>query len=209
MRIIVDEETYEEVDISNGAAYSKVFPADLSPGVHTIRIEGAASTGPLLQQEEISFSVVDSEDDFHDVRHYDEIMGSTPTIDDSRGFTSGIPLKGVAILYHKQARLKYEDRWIEKCIESILNQNYPFFDIVELNYGGEYHSFMQQYLHRLEGKRYTFFSRDFQSHAVAMNFLLDWVFSEDYDVAFNVNLDDYYSPDRFKLQVETMRRGWK
>ena len=34
-----------------------------------------------------------------------------------------------------------------------------------------------------------------------MNYLLDRIFSDGYEVAFNVNVDDYYAPTRFERQV--------
>ena len=39
------------------------------------------------------------------------------------------------------------------------------------------------------------------SHTEAMNMLLDRIFEAGYQVAFNVNLDDYYAPTRFEEQV--------
>eukprot|EP00960_Hanusia_phi_P065696 766189-Hanusia_phi.AAC.1 len=207
IRILIDDRMFEEVSIGDDASFSRVFPVQLAQGRHFLRIESAAAARTSFQQETVSFSIIDSDDMFHDVQHYVELMNHPPPNDTLRACRTEKPLQGLAILYHKNARIKYKDRWVEKCIESILNQNYPFFDIVELNYGGDSHAYMQQYLYRLEGKRYTFFSRDFGSHAIAMNFLLDWAFREEYDIVFNVNLDDYYSPDRFKLQDYRKNRG--
>ena len=34
-----------------------------------------------------------------------------------------------------------------------------------------------------------------------MNYLLDRIFSDGYEVVFNVNVDDYYAPTRFERQA--------
>ena len=41
----------------------------------------------------------------------------------------------------------------------------------------------------------------------AQNFLLNKAFKDmDYDVVFNVNLDDFYSPHRFEIQLEVKKK---
>lgn len=90
--------------------------------------------------------------------------------------------------------------WVERCYDSISNQTYQDFDVFELDYGGEA---MQTY----EGS--TFFSQDLGNHANAHNFLLDKVFFEgDYDCAFNVNIDDWYSLNRFEKQLTWIEKDY-
>lgn len=56
-------------------------------------------------------------------------------------------------------------------------------------------------LSRMDGRGYFYIEKHLESHAWAMNHLLDEIFRRDYDVAFNVNIDDYYAPTRFAEQI--------
>ena len=46
------------------------------------------------------------------------------------------------------------------------------------------------------------------THAHAHNFLLDKVFSEGYDCAFNTNVDDWYALNRFNVMLPYIARGY-
>jgi len=119
-------------------------------------------------------------------------------------------VKCAVMVYHANVRKAYEARWMDKSILSILSQTHQDFDIYELNYGGQdslTDSVVQPHLHMLQGRRYTFLSRPLSSHAAAMNLLLDRIFADGYDVAFNVNVDDYYAPTRFERQLEAIAAG--
>ena len=99
---------------------------------------------------------------------------------------------------------------MRKSILSIFSQTHEHFDIYELNYGSgasSQDSLVQEHLHLLEGRLYTFLSRPLPSHAAAMNYLLDRVFADGYEVAFNVNVDDYYAPTRFERQLQATSRS--
>lgn len=102
------------------------------------------------------------------------------------------------ICFHKNLE-RYPNKWIEKYRNSILNQTYKGFDIFEINYG--------------EGKNRIFENSIFESinlsdHAMAHNYLLDKIFSLDYDCAANSNCDDFYSLDRLEKQIKYMEAGY-
>lgn len=108
-------------------------------------------------------------------------------------------MKVCAIIYHKNAIKKYSKKWIIECLNSICNQSYTDFDILELNYGESDGSLARIYHFN---KRRLYWKIPMKSHALAMNFLLDAAFTQyNYDYVFNVNVDDYYSLDRFKIQL--------
>ena len=107
-------------------------------------------------------------------------------------------MKAACILFHKHA-YNYNPNWIAKCIHSIQNQTYNNFDVFELDYGDEH---TQLYPNS------NFASMELPSHAHAHNFLLDKVFELGYDCAFNVNIDDIYSLDRFEKQIVWIEAGF-
>lgn len=108
-------------------------------------------------------------------------------------------MKAAAIIFHKQAH-KYNPIWISKCINSLKNQTYKDVDFFELDYGGEH---TQLY----PGSSFAS-TNHLKDHAEAHNWLLDKVFSLGYDCAFNVNIDDIYSLDRFEKQIEQIQQGY-
>jgi hypothetical protein len=85
------------------------------------------------------------------------------------------------------------------CLSTIRHQTYKDFVVYELNYGG---SDKQLY----EGS--IFESKLLNNHAEAHNHLLDKVFADGFDVAFNTNIDDYYTLDRLEKQIEYIKRGY-
>jgi|694.fasta_scaffold06392_6 hypothetical protein len=114
-------------------------------------------------------------------------------------------MKTGVIFYHKNSSILYEKRWIDKCIDTILNQSYPDFNIYELNYGGDDFSIFSGINHNRD---LNFYSKKFENHAEAMNFIIDTAFCEGCDVVFNTNVDDFYSLDRFKEQLEILSKGY-
>jgi hypothetical protein len=106
--------------------------------------------------------------------------------------------KSAVIIFHKNIST-YPKRWIDKCMDSIKNQTHKNFDVFEIDYGGGGNQIYS-------GSK--FFNLQLKDHAEAHNFLLDKVFSMDYNCAFNVNVDDYYSLDRFEKQLEYIERGY-
>lgn len=108
-------------------------------------------------------------------------------------------MKVAAILFHKNA-YKYNPKWVAKCIQSIQSQTFKDFTVFELDYGGEH---TQLY----PGSSFAS-TNSIADHAEAHNFLLDKVFELGFDYAFNVNIDDFYSFDRFEKQLEWMKEGY-
>lgn len=102
--------------------------------------------------------------------------------------------KCAVIFFHKNITEIYENYWIEKCRDSILNQNNIIFDIVELNYGNTDYSIFNN------SHKFKFFKKDLKTHTEAMIFLLNYCFENGYDLVFNTNLDDYYDCKRFYYQ---------
>lgn len=106
-------------------------------------------------------------------------------------------MKCCVIIYHSNALKIYKREWIEKCVDSIKNQNYSAVDIFELNYGEGKDFFAEGYR----------FSVPFSNHIQAMNYLIDMTLQKGYDIIFNTNLDDYYDLNRFAKQVAAIDKG--
>lgn len=107
-------------------------------------------------------------------------------------------MKAACIIYHKDV-FNYSPKWIAKCIESLKKQTYNKVDFFELDYSNNH---TQLY------PKSTFASMALPTHAHAHNWLLDEVFRLGYDCAFNVNIDDHYSLDRFEKQMTWMEAGY-
>jgi hypothetical protein len=108
-------------------------------------------------------------------------------------------MKAAVIIFHKNIE-RYPAEWVRQCTESIYEQAVSnWFDVFELNYGG-----WQLAVY----PNSKFFNDEYSNHAEAHNYLLDRVFEEDYDCAFNVNIDDYYHPYRFALQIKAIEQGY-
>jgi glycosyltransferase involved in cell wall biosynthesis len=109
------------------------------------------------------------------------------------------------IFFHKNIRSLYKERWIDKCIETILNQTYKDFSIYEINYGEDDFSLFEGM--KLKNS-HTFISEEKSNHAEAMNQIIDLAFEDGCDYVFNTNLDDYYSLERFEKQIRFLKEGY-
>lgn len=113
--------------------------------------------------------------------------------------------KCAALVYHKNIYDIYQQKWISKCIDSVLHQSFTEFDILELNYDGTNFSVFPPNINYKK----IFWNKSFNSHYEARGFLLHKAFHEmKYDIIFNVQLDKFYHLDRFKYQVEEIKRGY-
>lgn len=110
--------------------------------------------------------------------------------------------KGV-IVYHSNIKNIYKNRWIEKSINSMINQSDNNFTFYEVNYGGENFSVIPKDC-LIEKK---FWSINLANYADAMNFILNKAFEAGCDYVFNTNLDDYYDSSRISLQLDMMVNG--
>lgn len=106
--------------------------------------------------------------------------------------------KVAVIVFHKNIG-NYPTDWIAGCVDSILNQTHKDFEIFELDYGGDGIQIFENS---------NFASVKLNNHAEAHNFLLDEVFRLGYDCAFNVNIDDRYTPDRIEKQLPYIEKGY-
>jgi hypothetical protein len=115
--------------------------------------------------------------------------------------------KSAVIIYHKNALNIYKKNWIIDCLNSIINQTYKKFDIWELCYDNSNTSLINMFLQPIN-YTYYFFNEDLENHVYAMNYLLNKIFNENfiYKYCFNINLDDYYDNNRFKLQIKTIKK---
>ncbi len=113
-------------------------------------------------------------------------------------------MKVGVILYHNNIFNIYDKKWIHKCLESIKYQTFKNFDILELNYGDDNNSL--QNIINID-KNWLFWNKQFKNHALAMNFLLNTAFTtHNYDIIFNINLDDYYEHERFQIQIKNYHK---
>ena len=115
-------------------------------------------------------------------------------------------LKCAVIMFHKNIEKNYKEKWWRLSVETMLKQTYQDFDFFEINYGGKDWSIINQY----EGfeQKHFFYSQKFKNHAQAMNFIIDEVFKNGYDVVFNTNMDDYYDLSRIDKQIDYILDGY-
>jgi hypothetical protein len=104
------------------------------------------------------------------------------------------------IIFHKNILNIYDKKWIEKSVESMVNQSYNQLNFYEVNYGGDEYSVLENY----DSLNKKFWSVNLKNYAEAMNFIIDKSFDDGCDYIFNTNLDDYYHVDRVKNQLESI-----
>lgn len=113
------------------------------------------------------------------------------------------------IIYHKNIFSNYDSKMVFECLESINNQTFDSFDILELdysNYQEKTTSLMK--LGFFKNNKKHFFRNECRNHIDAMNFLLNKAFNElNYDIIFNINVDDIYDKHRFEFQLRKVLIG--
>jgi hypothetical protein len=107
-------------------------------------------------------------------------------------------MKIAVLLFHSNIKNLYKQRWIDTCLDSIANQTYNNFIFYEINYGGDDYSVLENKQYKQKSK---FWNCKKNNHAEAMNFLFDRISEDDCDLAFNINLDDFYDLRRFEMQI--------
>jgi len=110
------------------------------------------------------------------------------------------------IFFHKNIREIYDERWIKKSVESMLNQSIENFKIYEINYGSDNFS-VTEYFGNITNDAF-FISKPLKNHAEAMNFIIDKAFSDGCDYVFNTNLDDCYHEERIEKQITKLDEGY-
>lgn len=107
-------------------------------------------------------------------------------------------MKAAVIIFHKNIH-SYPKEWIDQCFDSIQDQTYKDYDVFEMDYGGgDSRSF--------PGSR--FYSVQLPNYAHAQNLLIKEAVRHGYDCAFNVNIDDWYDPYRFEMQISMIQSGY-
>lgn len=112
-------------------------------------------------------------------------------------------MKCGVIIYHSNINSLYKKRWIDACLNSIVNQTYKNFCFYEINYSGLGESVLSE----INSHKKFFWNVKLINYADAMNFILDKAFDE-CDFVFNINLDDYYRTDRFEIQLKYLNDGY-
>lgn len=103
------------------------------------------------------------------------------------------------ICYHKNLYGIYLVEWVNQFRESILNQTYKDFIIMEMNYGGGTERIFEDSV---------FESKDLPTFVHAMNYLIKKCLDNGADVVGNLNCDDIYNKDRLKIQMQYMEIGF-
>lgn len=117
-----------------------------------------------------------------------------------------INYKCAVIMFHKNIKKIYNWRWIEKSVNTILEQTITDFDIFEINYGGDGYTLFDDIY---TNKNIFFYNKNLKTHTEAMVYLLNKCFTDyNYDVVFNTNLDDFYDINRFKYQLDCVNDGY-
>lgn len=112
-------------------------------------------------------------------------------------------MKSIAIIYHSNLFEFIDTDCIFKCIESISEQTFSQFDILELNYGNDVISLLKLFSNYFKDNKKYFDHKPMKNHVDALNYCLTKCFDElDYDIVFNINLDDFYNINRFQIQYD-------
>ena len=108
-------------------------------------------------------------------------------------------MKIALLCYHKNISTLYPHEWIEQFRNSIQNQTYKDFDILELCYGsgGERIFEESQYI-----------MKQCETFVHGMNYLIQLAIEKGYDYVINTNVDDLYSPHRIERQLPYLQEGY-
>jgi len=103
----------------------------------------------------------------------------------------------ILICYHKNLSKIYPTRWIDEFRDSILNQTYQDFTIMELDYGGGTERIFDESIYE---------SKKLPTFIDAMNYLIGKALSEGAKAVGNLNCDDVYSPSWLDVQVPYLKK---
>lgn len=108
-------------------------------------------------------------------------------------------MKVALMSYHKNLTTNYPAEWIAEYSRSIEAQTFRAFDIYEVSYGSDKARIFDNsvYLHQ-----------EFNSFNHVQNFLLNFLFEEEYDAVFNSNVDDIYSVKWVETMLAYIDRGF-
>ena len=106
-------------------------------------------------------------------------------------------MKAAWICFHANTS-RYPKKWITDYVNSYHWQTTKI-PIYEINYGKDKTQLFEDS---------KFYQKEFPTHAHAHNFILDEVFSQGFDYAFNSNIDDIYERDRIESQLIACQSGF-
>lgn len=110
-------------------------------------------------------------------------------------------------VYHKNS-MHYPSDWIHACMQSLGSQTRKDFQMFELNYGDPEREQGRIIVNDdLFERTVLSYAQPHDNHVGAQNWLFDKVTELGYEVIFNVNIDDYYSPERIAKQIEALEKG--
>lgn len=107
-------------------------------------------------------------------------------------------MKCFLMCYHKNLSQLYPQQWIDEYRESILNQIYKDFNILEHNYGGGQERIFENS---------KFESKEMPTFIHTLNHLLNKAVYYGADVVANSNVDDIFSPNWLEVQLPYMEAG--
>lgn len=108
-------------------------------------------------------------------------------------------MKVAVISYHSNVFTVYPETWITDYRNSIENQTYKNFDILETNYGPSFGMvFMKS----------KFQSKKFPTFVDCMNSLITEAFDMGYDFVANTNVDDKYDIRWLEKTIARMKQGY-
>lgn len=103
------------------------------------------------------------------------------------------------LVYHKNIQTLYPRGWIETFKNSIKNQSYKHFTILECDYGATGYRLFENSIYLNEEK---------DNFVYAMMSLIDLAIKNNYQYIFNTNCDDYYSSLRIERQIRWLQKGF-
>lgn len=107
------------------------------------------------------------------------------------------------VIFHQNPFSVYKKRWIQKSLDSIINQTVKDLNFYEVDYSGSNISLLKDY----NLKNYKHYSQKMTNYAEAMNFIISEAFANGCEFVFNTNIDDYYRPDRIEKQLYLIESG--
>ena len=111
--------------------------------------------------------------------------------------------KHAVLIYHSNILEQYSDLdSLQPSLQSILQQSYANYDILELNYGNDT-------THIFSNNSTLFWNIKFDTSKKAQNFLLNVAFNKlNYDVIFNIEVGKIYKLDTFEQQIKLINNGY-
>lgn len=108
-------------------------------------------------------------------------------------------MKAILLCYHKNINIIYPKIWVDEFRESILNQTYKDFQIMEQNYGGTNERIFENSIYE---------SKEMPSFIHTMNHLINKALYYGADAIGNLNADDIYVNTWLEIQLPYIEQGY-